>query len=346
MLILHPDSTQYSQQETSKERTNVGKVFRNPAIYLVAFLLLISIMVQSPVQSHDLQMSDKSSAVQAPAMFNNLPLRFEENVGQSDPAVRFLNHGTNQAMFFTANEAVIVLAKPRSPNELVGGSPKQESDQVVSDTNVVRPTAVLRLQLQGANPNPQLIGEDVLPTKSNYLIGSQSSRWHTNITNYTKIHYVNVYSGVDLAYYGNGSNLEYDFTLAPGIRPETIHLRIDGTDKLEVQGGVLVIHKAIGELRQPAPHIYQDGPYGKVDVPGSYVLTGNDEVSFAASAYNPTLKMVIDPVLAYSSDMGGSSADAGYGIAVDRHGNAYTTGSTMSPDFPHANNTYYGNGLW
>src|SRR3989441_8952332 len=196
-------------------------------------------------------------------------------------------------------------------------------------------TTVLRMRLVGANPAAEISGLEELPGKSNYFIGNDPKKWHTNVPNYARVKYRNLYPGIDLVYYGNQRQLEYDFVVRPGANPSRIVLGVQGADRLEVDAqGDLVLHTAVGPIRQRKPVIYQEIDGDRKEIPGAYVLTGRHQVGFRVAAYDASQPLVIDPVLVYSTYLGGSGLDQGFGIAVDASGNAYVTGVTASTDFP------------
>src|SRR5262249_48340948 len=140
--------------------------------------------------------------------YANLPLSFEANQGQSDSAVKWLSRGHGYSVFLTSTEAVLVLSKG-----------------TVED----RESTVLRMRLAGANAEPGVSGVDELPGKSNYFIGSDPAKWRTNIPTYAKVRYRDVYSGIDLVYYGNGRQLENDFVVSAGADPSVIRVGFEGS---------------------------------------------------------------------------------------------------------------------
>ena len=188
-----------------------------------------------------------------------------------------------------------------------------------------------------ANPDAKVTGEDELSGKINYLIGKDSSKWRTAVAIYAKVRYEQVYPGIDLVYYGNQRQLEYDFVVAPGADPARIRLKLAGARKMYVNGqGQLVFQTAGGDVRWNKPEIYQEVDGQRRSVPGKYVLRAGHGLGFAVAAYDTAKPLIIDPTLVYSTYLGGSSFDEGFSIAVDNSGNAYVTGFTGSSDFPTA----------
>jgi RHS repeat-associated protein len=256
--------------------------------------------------------------------YAQLPLSFEANQGQTDAQVNFLSRGDGYSLFLTPGEAVLSLHRPANSatgNAEAGSTP-----------------AVVRMQLVGGNPSAQASGLDPLPGRSNYFVGNDPTQWHTDIPTYGRVRYQDVYPGVDLIYYGSQRQLEYDFVVAPHADPGQIRLQFAGVDSLAVDGqGNLVLRTAGGEVVEHAPIIYQEVAGARQRVASGYAISGDDEVGFRLSAYDPNRPLIIDPVLSYSTYLGGSSGDYGHGIAVDAAGNMYIAGFTRSMDFPTQN---------
>ena len=193
------------------------------------------------------------------------------------------------------------------------------------------------MRLVGGNPAPELVGLDELPGRSNYFIGRDPKKWHTNVPNYRQIAERGVYAGIDLVYHGNQQQLEYDFVIAPGADPRAIRLAVDGARKMRTDSaGDLIVEAAGGELRLHKPVIYQKAEGIEQPVDGGYVLEGKHEVAFHVGKYNPGLPLVIDPILSYSTYLGGSGIDGANAIAVATDGTAFIAGGTSSADFPTA----------
>ena len=273
-----------------------------------------------------------------------LPLSFEANQGQTDARVKFLSRGPGYTLFLTGDEVALEMQESGAKwFEPVSELPRTKD-------NAQRTASVLRLKLVGASPNAVVTGADELPAKSNYFIGNDPKKWRSNVPTYAKVKYACAYPGVDLVFYGNQRQLEYDFVVPPGADASRIELRLEGSKKVSLDTeGNLVVAVEGGEVQLQKPLLYQEGSRGRREVPGGYVLKGTRDVAFKVGAYDRTKSLVIDPVLAYSTYLGGSGlyGDYGMAIAADASGSAYVTGFTTSADFPTANplqGVYNGNG--
>lgn len=272
----------------------------------------------------------QSSDSRIAAQYAALPMRFEPNVGQSDAQVQFLARGTGYTLFLTSNETVMVLGRQAAEAAQETSSKADAVEQSRRNAE----TAIVRTRFEGANAQPQAEGLDPLPGITNYFIGNVPSDWHTDIVSFSKVRYSEVYPGIDVVYYGNERSLEYDFVVSPGSDPSSIRLSIDGANRLSIgDDGELVLEIAGGELRQHAPVIYQEGAGGRELVAGGYVVYG-DQVSFEVGVYDTSRPLVIDPVVVYSTYLGGSGLDQATSVAVSSTGAAYVAGVTGSANFP------------
>ena len=269
------------------------------------------------------------------ANYGNVPLAFEANRGQTDQQVKFLSRGAGYSLFLTPTEAVLAL-HPSATGEQPLRKPGFRS-HAVGIGKIKSLGAVMRMKLLNANSQAGVSGQDELPGKSNYFIGNDPKKWHTNVPQFAKVRYGNVYPDMDLVFYGNQHELEYDFVLQPGANPDAIRLGIEGAKKLRLVHGDLVMTSAVDDVHLRVPRIYQEANGTRHEVRGRYVLTGKSEVGFRVGSYDRSRALVIDPVLAYSTYLGGSSGDSGQGIAVDSAGNSYVAGFTGSADFPAVN---------
>jgi hypothetical protein len=253
--------------------------------------------------------------------YGHLPLRFEANQGQTNRSVRFLSHGAGYALYLTDGEAVLALQKQ------AGANPAR--------------TDVVRMQIVGANTGAKPTGLNRLQGKSNYLLGDDPALWHTNIPAYSKVRYASVYPGVDLVYYGNRKQLEYDFVLAPHADPDQIRLHFAGAKTLNLDSdGTLTIVAEDGAIAFHKPVVYQltnsrkGRNAGRRQVTGAFTLLADNSAGFRLDHYDHSKPLIIDPTLVYSTFLGGGTSDTINAIAVDSSGAAYVTGSTSSTDYP------------
>ena len=257
--------------------------------------------------------------------YGKLPLQFEANRGQTDARVRFLSRGDGYVMFLTPDEAVLALSR--------GGGKKGADGQREEGYRV------LRMRLAGARAEPQVEGREEMPGRLNYFVGNDPADWRTGVPMYGKVHYAGVYPGIDLVYYGNQRQLEYDFNVAPGADPRRIKIKFDGAEraKLDEQDGSLVLTVGGGEVRMKRPVIYQTADDGsRREVEGGYKIKGT-EVEFGVGAYDASRPLVIDPILSYSTFVGvvnNLSFTSGAALALDSANNAYVTGAAGSLAFP------------
>lgn len=275
--------------------------------------------------------------------YGRLPLHFEANLGQADGAAKFLSRGNGYNLFLTPTDAVLTLA--RDSRERKGPAAQQAPAAGGPDT---RSVDVIRLRAVGANPDATMTGMDTLQARSNYFIGKNPARWRRNVPNYAKVLVRGVYPGVDLVYYGNQRQLEYDWIVNPGASPDSIRFAVEGTAGLKIGPRGELVLDGKGDLFLSKPFVYQDRGGARIEIAGNYVLRGTREAGFELGAYDPALPLVIDPVLGYATYLGGSDQSTGLNIAVDADGNAYVAGATYDYDFPtldpiqDGNNSEYG----
>ena len=259
------------------------------------------------------------------------PLTFQPNVGQTDNRVEFLSQGDGYSLFLTPADAVLSLHD--APVKTQKGKIKTGK------------TATLEMVAVGGNKAAAATGIGPQASHTNYLIGNDHDKWYSDVPNYARIKYASIYPGIDLTYYGNQSQLEYDFVVTPGADPRAIKLQLKGMQRLHLDPkGELLIDTAVGQVRLDQPVLYQEKADGShASVQGKFVLASN-EIHFKIGDYDKSKPLVIDPILAYSSYLGGSNEEnyalghlGNYvsGIAVDQNGAAYITGISLSTtNFP------------
>jgi len=243
--------------------------------------------------------------------YGKLPLSFELNRGQVNPNVKFMSRGSGYTLFLNSKEAVLTAE-----------------------------SMTVRMNLLGTNHEAPVSGVGELAGKMNYFIGENPATWHTNVPTYRQVKYGGIYPGVDLIYYGNQGQLEYDFEISPWADPGSIAIRFDGGPFKIDSTGDLVLRTTGREVRFRRPVAYQsvqhNGRNGsnKRFIDSRFVQRGNNKVGFEVASYDHSQPLVIDPVLVYSTYLGGSFPDQPLAVAVDASGSAYVTGITCSADFP------------
>ena len=332
--------------------------FRTPLVCLLIFSLFItgSLTITTP-QSHasnkslprylnpSVNVSSEETAPQAETVdeatrsrvteaYGKLPLSFEENRGQVDKEVKYISRGSGYTMFLTPTEAVLTLQRSDGKKAATTAADALHS-RVPTQAHSLR-TSVLRMKLKGANHSPAVSGESEMGVRTNYFIGNDPERWQTDVARYERVKYSQVYPGIDMIYYGQQQELEYDFEVAPGADVRRIALEFTGVKrvKIERKTGDLLLQTAGGEVRQRKPLAYQEVGGERREVASRYVMQGKSRVGIEVREYDRAKRLVIDPVLSYSTYLGGSKGDVGTSIAVDAAGIAYVTGYTYSVDFP------------
>jgi len=294
------------------------------------------------LSSHATGQQPPSAKISAAENFAKLPLTFEANQGQSSSRAQYISRGSGYTLLLSADEALLKLNSPARKKSGNFGPPIPQSDGGHSDPV----SGLLHMRLVGANSTAKMSGLEEQPGKSNYFIGNDPNRWRTGVPNYAKVQYQSVYSGIDLVYYGNQRQLEYDFVVAPGADPGAIAMQIaadsvpaqsrkstplsiaaNGDLKISLPNGNVLLHKPV--VYQPTSSVSS-----KNLVPARWVIKDRDRVGFELAEYDVKRPLIIDPALSFSTYLGGSLDDTAYSIAVDSSSNVYVTGTTGSTDFP------------
>jgi hypothetical protein len=285
--------------------------------------------------------SDASNAaLSAPHIHSTskLPLSFEVNRGQVDARAKFLARSRGLGLFMTDHGAVMALSETAHRDDLRLPSAQFQRDGVLPRTTQ---SLGLRYRFAHANPHPKIEALEPLLGHSNYFIGNDPKYWRTNIAQYRRVRYHDVYPGVDVVYYGKDGQLEFDVEAAAGVDLAQVRLQVDGADTLALdEEGNLQLHTALGVLTQSKPVVYQMIAGTKRELRGDYVLRDVHRdghahaVSFAVRDYDPAYALVLDPSLVFAKLIGGTGTDDANGVAMDAGGNSYLTGYTNSIGFP------------
>lgn len=242
--------------------------------------------------------------------YAGLPLRFEAAGGGSSS--EFIARGAGYLVGLAHGDANVVVGQ--------SGDAQRTS---------------MAIRLVGASQAAIGEGRRLLPGVTNYLIGNEPRWWKTGVRSFGEVEYRDVYPGVNVVYYGNHDELEFDFVVSPGASYRDIRIAFDGASDVAIDAkGDLVITTVAGKLLQHAPVIYQEESGRRREIAGGYVRRGRGVIGFRVGAYDTRLPLVIDPVLTYSSYVGGAREERAAGVAVDAQGNMYIAGLTGAADFP------------
>jgi len=329
-------------------------MFRKTAFFYVYFMAVV--LGFGYISDADVKgMNVESIKARVQESYGKLPLYFIQNDGQVDERVRFYEKGSGHCVFFTERGIYFSLVGGR---QLADGSLKSE---------------IVKLLPLFTNKNSEIVAEDVQDGKVNYFTGNDPEKWKTNIPTYKTVVYRNIYKDVDMRIYGNNQQLEYDIIVKPGANLSRIQFAYQGIEGLRItEDGVLELRLKEGKFVQNKPYVYQEIDGKRVEIDGKFVIrdrkpssvkgtknmdtnnghmqqlstaTRNGHIKryiygFQVASYNKKYPLIIDPVLVYSTYLGGSSSDIGNDIAVDGSGNTYITGYTSSSDFPTASALY------
>ena len=169
----------------------------NRLVALSVFMLATQLIFGGGPDTFTSQQTDAQARTKAASLYARMPLAFELNAGQTDPRVKAFSRGSGYGLFLTADESVVVLTRNSGKS------------------------AAIRMKLLGAKDS-RVVPTDPLPGTVNSFIGNDPSKWRTDVPTFSKVKYEGIYSGVDLTYYGNQQQLEYDFVVAPGADPQAI----------------------------------------------------------------------------------------------------------------------------
>lgn len=294
--------------------------FTNQKWALLIFALVLAV---GNSQAGDQPTSGQVNTVQD---YGKIPLQFEMNAGQADPQARYYTRGNGYTIYFAPTEVILALDVSTNRESLN----KSHRDPNKLTTSHRTEIGLIHFKLEGAGAETEISPEAELPGKVNYFIGNEPAQWHANVPVFSRVRYQRAYPGVDVVFYGNQSQLEYDFVVAPQADPRVIKLKLEGVEQVEIdQSGDLVLRVRGSSTRLHKPVAYQTINGVRASVASSYRLQGR-QVTFELGNYDQSQPLVIDPVLSYSSFIGNAKSVRAYGVAVDSSDHAYIGGATLT----------------
>lgn len=236
---------------------------------------------------------DKVTVAEVQTAVGKLPLAFEANRGQTDAPVKFMARAKGYTAFLTQDNVTLRMKGPANTD------------------------AFMVMRMVNGQTSGNLTPSDKQIGISNYLLGNDRSKWLTNLTHYGKVTQSQIYKGIDVAYWGTDSQLEYDFVVAAGADPKQIRVAYDGADSIALNAnGDLELKTIVGVTVAHKPVVYQMIGGKRQIVDAGYVLSAKNEVGFRIGSYNTAQPLVIDPVVTGLSYVGGTGNDQGLGVAA------------------------------
>jgi hypothetical protein len=289
---------------------------------------------------HPGQHADRGIAVPSPISAStprvrqaSVPLYFEPNQGQTNERVKFLSRGAGYTLFLTSEGATLSLRVPQQES-----SASQLTRDLYRRHGAVSTrysTSSVQLKLVAANSETTVTGDSPQLGRVNYFIGKDPSQWHSAITTYKGVRYSNVYPGVDMLFHGSQQQLEYDFEVAPGADASHIALQVNGARDLHLDAsGNAIVSTPLGDIALHAPVTYQGEGSSRTEIASNFDLRADGSLGFQVGDYDRGQKLVIDPVLTYSTYLGGSDTGWIAGLVTNSSGNVFVAGQTTSADFP------------
>jgi hypothetical protein len=276
------------------------------------------------------------SAAPAPHPFHR-SLTFEPNQGQAPAEFKWLGQSSSYQVLLDRDSATIVIP---DKTDLQAASTRPPGTRLPLRLKY----SAVRMKLAGSRPWRDISGSAPTGGVSNYLNNRDLKRSVNHVPQYERVRVANVYKGIDLIFYNNGDDLEYDFAVAPGANPEQIQVVFEGTKEMRVDpksGDLIVMLPGGSELRQLKPKVYQQIGDKRFEIAGGYKLLEKERAAFTVAGYDRSHALVIDPRLTISRSFGGNKDDQATAIAVDANGNTFITGFTFSESFPVTNNSQF-----
>jgi Beta-propeller repeat len=296
----------------------------------------------------------EKSRSQASTALGALSPGFIENRGQYDEHVKFQLRGNGKTVWLT-DSGLVFDAMRGKPDATGKETPSPDSSAnssippgVMPPKNGDVPQSKERLvfneEFLNTNGGAKIEASDPQQGVYNFIAGNDPAKWQTNVQAYGEIVYHDVWEGIDVRVYRNGSNLEQEFIVRPGGDLNRVQIAYRGIEGLNISpDGLLEIQTAFGKLQETRPRIYQEIAGNRVEIEGRFKLLSETSYTFAVAPHPTEYALVIDPSLLYSTFLGGSAGNNIYtfgnqevatGVGVDASGEAVVAGYTASTDFP------------
>ncbi len=256
---------------------------------------------------------------------------FVENRGQWDGDFSAKLELKQGAVFFKSTGYKILLVEPE--HELRGHfGPKLQHHHA-------KRALAFEAEFLGARKGNKWQPEGKSDYKRHYFIGSDPSRWQSNLGSYKENRLSDYLPGIDLRFYEDQQLLKYDIVLDENARPEDIKIRYKGLKSLSIKEGKLHLETAFGDVIESIPYSYQLINGEKKTVKVEYQLEG-DIVSFKVRGYRKGKPLVIDPALEFATFSGSADLNFGNSAANGDNGSIYGAGVNFGSNYPITNGVF------
>jgi len=255
-------------------------------------------------------------------------VKFVENQSQWEPFIKYRADVPSGKVYFEEDRITYSMFDMAGFHDLYFHHPEGRRRKIEVSGHA------FQVLFEGANPHPRITGQAKQPEYHNYFIGDDPSKWASDVSLYSEVHYQDLYPGIDLIYYGRKASLKYDFILQPQADASNIRLAYKHLDDLKIdEEGHLIMVTSVGDVVEMAPFAYQNISGQKVEIPCDFRLEG-DVLTFDLGNYDPNQELVIDPNLVFGSFTGSTADNFGYTATYDDLGNLYGGGIAFGIGYP------------
>lgn len=251
---------------------------------------------------------------------------FKENKGQWHERVLYKAELGNSNVFFEKNAFTYLLADAEEMETIRHDHTDGAHTHAIPD---ILHFHAFRVTFEGANPNPDVSGADMISEYFNYYLGNNAAKWAAKVRGYHQVDYKNIYNSINLRISSDAGNLKYDIIVQPLGNPNVINLTYEGTDGISINNGNLVVKTSVGTVTELAPYAYQVINGQRKTVPCKFNVSKNTVYFSFPSGYDKNTELIIDPTLIFSTYSGSTADNFGYTAAYDSRGNAYAAGSVF-----------------
>lgn len=272
-------------------------------------------------------------------------MEFIENKGQWDQSVRFKGQ-LNAGSFFLQDKGFVVLQHNADElRRMMQGAHSRAMKATRTDNGKIKEieTSIPKIlhshaysvRFEGGSDRPQVIPEKVTQGTFNYLLGSDPSKWASNVRSFQAVVFKNIYPGIDARYYSDNGKLKYDLIVNPGADPNRIIMKYEGANKLQIRNRELVVKTSVGDVRELYPYSFQfNSSKGRTEIESDFELIGDDRVKFRLKNYDRNSTLVIDPTVVFSSFTGSAANEYGFTATPGPDGSLYSGGIVFGDGFP------------